>query len=84
MNGAGGPGSCTAATVLAPLATGVLLLCAGLLAHGVLQRRRLAAWDAEWPATGPGRGSSAGSNWGLPPRTDSKRVSGWTRLSGVA
>ena len=30
-----------------------LLWVAGLVAHGALDRRRLAAWDAEWRATGP-------------------------------
>jgi hypothetical protein len=30
------------------------LLCgAGLVAHRVVDRRRLAAWDAEWRAIGP-------------------------------
>ncbi len=28
-------------------------LGAGALAHWVLDRRRLAAWDAEWRVTGP-------------------------------
>lgn len=45
--------SAVAASVLAPLATGVVLFCAGLLAHWVLERRRLAAWDADWRVTGP-------------------------------
>jgi hypothetical protein len=30
-----------------------MLLAAGQLAHFLLGRRRLAAWDAEWRATGP-------------------------------
>ena len=38
---------------LAPLAVGVIVLCAGQLAHLALDRRRLAAWDADWRATEP-------------------------------
>jgi len=41
------------AAALAPVVTGLVLLCAGQIAHGVLRRRRLAAWDADWRATGP-------------------------------
>jgi len=41
------------AAMLAPIAAGLVLLCAGQIAHGVLGRRRLAAWDADWRATGP-------------------------------
>jgi hypothetical protein len=41
------------AAMLAPIVAGLVLLCAGQLAHGVLARRRLAAWDADWRATGP-------------------------------
>ncbi len=41
------------ATALTPLAVGFILLCAGLLAHAVLGRRRLAAWDADWQVTEP-------------------------------
>jgi len=41
------------AAVLAPIVAGFALLCAGQLAHGVLGRRRAAAWDADWQATGP-------------------------------
>jgi hypothetical protein len=41
------------AAILAPLITGLVLLCAGGLAHGVLGRRRLAAWDADWWVTEP-------------------------------
>ncbi len=47
------PRGALAASVLAALATGVVLFCAGLLAHWVLERRRLAAWDADWRVTGP-------------------------------
>lgn len=35
-----------------PPAWGMLLLGSGVLAHRVLDRRRLSAWDAEWRATG--------------------------------
>jgi hypothetical protein len=41
------------AAVAACVALGCLLPCVGLLAHGVLGRRRLAAWDADWQATEP-------------------------------
>jgi len=41
------------ATMLTPLAVGFILLCAGLLAHAVLGRRRRAAWDADWQVTEP-------------------------------
>jgi hypothetical protein len=41
------------ATGLAPLAVGLIVLCAGQLAHHALDRRRLAAWDADWWATEP-------------------------------
>jgi hypothetical protein len=46
-------GQAALAAMLAPIAAGFVLLCAGALAHGVLGRRRLAAWDADWPATEP-------------------------------
>ena len=39
--------------ILAPVVVGLVLLCAGQLAHSVLGRRRLASWDADWQATGP-------------------------------
>jgi hypothetical protein len=35
------------------LAVGLILLCAGLLAHAVLGRRRLAAWETDWQVTEP-------------------------------
>jgi hypothetical protein len=41
------------AAVLAPVLLGEMLLAAGQLAHYLLGRRRLVAWDAEWRATGP-------------------------------
>ena len=41
------------ATGLAPLAVGVIVLCAGQLARLALDRRRLAAWAADWRATEP-------------------------------
>jgi hypothetical protein len=41
------------AAVAASVALGCLLPCVGLLACGVLGRRRLAAWDADWQATEP-------------------------------
>jgi hypothetical protein len=41
------------AALLAPVALGWLLSCAGLLAHWALGRRRMTAWDADWHATEP-------------------------------
>jgi hypothetical protein len=46
-------GQAVLAAVLTPLAVGFILLGAGLLAHAVLGRRRLAAWDADWQVTEP-------------------------------
>ena len=39
--------------VAVPAVLGVVLLSVGILAHGMLERRRLAVWDADWRATGP-------------------------------
>jgi hypothetical protein len=39
--------------VLAVAALGVLLIAVGMLARRALDKRRLAAWDADWLATGP-------------------------------
>jgi len=41
------------AAMLAPVVLGLVLLCTGQLAYCLLDRRRLAAWDADWRATGP-------------------------------
>ena len=38
---------------VAVMVLGLVLWCAGELAHYLLGRRRLAAWDAEWRAIGP-------------------------------
>ena len=46
-------GQAVLATVLTALAAGFIVLCAGVLAHAVLGRRRLAAWDADWLVTEP-------------------------------
>jgi hypothetical protein len=46
-------GQATMAMVLTPVGLGVLLVCAGVVAHSRLERRRLATWDAEWRVTGP-------------------------------
>ena len=46
-------GQAALATMLTALAAGFIVLCAGLLAHAVLGRRRLAAWDADWLVTEP-------------------------------
>jgi len=41
------------AAVVTAIILGVTLWCAGELAHYLLVRRRLAAWDTEWQAIGP-------------------------------
>jgi len=46
-------GQAALVTMLTPLALGFILLCTGLMAHAVLGRRRLAAWDGGWQATEP-------------------------------
>jgi len=46
-------GQAVLAAILAPIVLGEILLFAGQLAHYLLGRRRLAAWDAEWRAIGP-------------------------------
>jgi hypothetical protein len=46
-------GQAVLAAAPAPAVLGLALLCAGQLAHSVLGRRRLAAWDADWQITGP-------------------------------
>jgi hypothetical protein len=46
-------GQAVLAMVAAPLTLGAFLLCAGALGIQAVDRRRLAAWDAEWRATGP-------------------------------
>lgn len=47
------PDQAALGAMLAPTVLGAVLLCAGLLAHHQLGRRRLAAWDADWRATAP-------------------------------
>ena len=46
-------GQAALATMLTPVALGFILLCIGALAHSVLGRRRLAAWDRDWQTTEP-------------------------------
>ena len=46
-------GQAALAAIVAPVVLGLVLLCAGQLAHYLLARRRLAAWDADWRVTGP-------------------------------
>lgn len=41
------------AVMYALFALAIALWCAGLFAHRVADRRRLAAWDAQWRAIGP-------------------------------
>lgn len=41
------------AAIIAPVMLGLVLLCAGQVAHSLLQRHRLAAWDVEWRTVGP-------------------------------
>ncbi len=46
-------GQAALATMLTPVAVGFALLCAGLLAHAVLGRRRMASWETDWQVTEP-------------------------------
>jgi hypothetical protein len=46
-------GQAVLAAIFAPVVLGFLLLGAGQLTRSALNRRRLAAWDADWQATGP-------------------------------
>jgi sensor c-di-GMP phosphodiesterase-like protein len=46
-------GQATLAAVLAPFALGTVLLCAVSVAVYILDRRRLAAWAADWRSAGP-------------------------------
>jgi hypothetical protein len=46
-------GQTVQAVLLALYILVVVLLCAGLVAHRVIDRRRMAAWDTEWRAIGP-------------------------------
>ena len=46
-------GQAALAAMFTPLAVGFILLCAGLLVHAMLGRRRLAAWDTDWQVTEP-------------------------------
>jgi hypothetical protein len=39
--------------VVALFTLGAVLVCAGALGLQAVDRRRLAAWDAEWQTTGP-------------------------------
>ena len=43
--------SAVLATMLTPVAVGFILPRADYVRHAVLQRRQLAAWDAEWQET---------------------------------
>ena len=45
------------AMVIAPFTLGGILLCVSALGLQAVDRRRLAAWDAEWRAFGPRWGS---------------------------
>src|ERR1700730_14889622 len=46
-------GQVTTAALLTPVGLGLLLVCAGVVARGRLERRRIATWDADWQVTGP-------------------------------
>jgi hypothetical protein len=46
-------GQAALAALLAALGVGMLVLCARLVAHCGLERRRLAAWDSDWQMTEP-------------------------------
>jgi hypothetical protein len=39
--------------MLAPAALAVLLLCVGLVVRWLMNRRRLASWEANWAFVGP-------------------------------
>ena len=47
------PGQAMLAAIFAALVIAIIVVCAGLLAHIALDRRRLGAWGAQWRATGP-------------------------------
>ena len=47
------PGQAMLAAIFAALVVAIIVVCAGLLAHVALDRRRLAGWGAQWRATGP-------------------------------
>jgi len=40
------------AAIFAALVCAIIVVCAGLLAHIALNRRRVGAWGAQWRATG--------------------------------
>jgi len=42
-----------AATALGPIIVALLLLAAAFAAHRALDRRRMAAWEADWSQTEP-------------------------------
>jgi hypothetical protein len=46
-------GQAILAEVLSVIALGILLIVIGAVAHRALDKRRMAAWDADWRATGP-------------------------------
>ena len=46
-------GQMVLAMVIAPFTLGAVLVCAGTLGLQAVDRRRLAAWDADWQTTGP-------------------------------
>ena len=46
-------GQVATAALLTPVGLGLLLVCAGVVARGRLERRRIATWDADWQVTGP-------------------------------
>jgi hypothetical protein len=46
-------GQAVLAGAFAAVVLAMIVVCAGLLVHVALDRRRLAAWDAKWRATGP-------------------------------
>jgi hypothetical protein len=46
-------GQAVLAAILAPAGLALVLLCIWLLARSVLDRRRLAGWEAAWRSTGP-------------------------------
>jgi hypothetical protein len=69
-------GQAMLAAILAALAFAIIMVCAGLLARIALDRRRLAAWDAEWRGHRPAMDQAA-----LSPEVHSRsspaRISPW-------
>jgi hypothetical protein len=57
----------TAAAVIAAAALGIVLLCLAWAGRLVLDRRRLAGWEAAWVTVGPDGPSASGAQGGALP-----------------